>query len=201
MIKIYNFNSSNIEKGKTRVTYISEAASKTKRVASCFEAYPSNYIFCFFVDNNNFFRVNVYKPNFSIEKLITGDIDIASSNDGNEYIFMKALHLTENSAIFIYYKSILDTYPIIQIKQLDENFQLNNFKSYGQIQLNKYDFHPNLFLNDIIKIKSNQIYFSSISQNKEILYIVNFHFYNKFDKFVIRYYIIKIYELYGKKNY
>ena len=62
-----------------------------------------------------------------------------------------------------------------------------------------YDLNPNYYVNDIVKINSNQIYYSSTSQDKRILYIIKLNFYNEFSKFVIRYYTIRLYELYRKK--
>ena len=50
----------------------------------------------------------------------------------------------------------------------------------------------------MIKIKDNQICFSSTNNDKDTLYIVIFNFYNDYEKFVIRYYEIKLYDLYNK---
>ena len=56
-----------------------------------------------------------------------------------------------------------------------------------------------LLYNDLININSNQICFTSVSKDKKTLYITIFYFYNEYTKMVIRYYSIKLYELYHKK--
>ena len=132
--------------------------------------------------------------------VLSKSIDTTLSDAIHEDIFMKAIHLTENAGIFIYYKSFYYAYPIIQIKEWNGYAGLNNFKSFGQIQIDKYFLNPNFYVNDIVKINSSQIYFSSISQDKKTFYIVKLSFYNEFSKFVIRYYTIRLYELYGKKS-
>ena len=127
-----------------------------------------------------------------LQKIFSKPIDSTTCSAGNENIFMKAINLTENTGIFLYYKNFSCMHPFIQIKEWNGDSNLNDFKSFGKIQLNKYDFYPDLNSNDIIKINSTIIYFSSTSKNKEILYIVKFNFYNNFTKFVIRYYIIAL---------
>jgi hypothetical protein len=71
-----------------------------------------------------------------------------------------------------------------------------NFKVFN---LDKFSFNANLLYNDLININLNQICFTTVSPDKEILYIIIFNFYNKYTKMVIRYYSIKLYELYHKK--
>ena len=67
------------------------------------------------------------------------------------------------------------------------------------IALDKYRLNANYLYNDIIRIKIYQICFSSISQDKDILYIIIFNFFNDYNKLMIRYYTIQLYELYHKK--
>ena len=200
IVKIYYFNSTDIKTGYKRTTNIRyQICSNNKKSSSCFEAHPSHYIFCFFQDSNYGFTINVYDSTLSINRKLEKEIDNEPYAIGNENIFLKALHLTQNVGFFIYYKSISYTYPFIQIKEYDGNDELNDFNSYGLIKLNKYIFNQNLHLNDAVKVKEDQIYFSSCSPEKTILYIVLFNFYNEFSKLVIRYYSIKLYELYNKK--
>ena len=199
MLKYYYFTSNNIESGYIRVKHKYQTCTYKKKVSSCFQAHPSNYIFCFFVDDNYKYKLHIYEPTSEMDKKFEDNIDTGENADGNENLFLKTLHLKENVGIFIYYKSISYTYPIIKIKEWDGNNNLNDFNSFGLISLNKYIFNPNLFLNDIIKLKENYICFSSTSQDKEILYIVVLYFYNNYNKLVIRYYTIQLYNLYNKK--
>ena len=199
MIKLYTFDTTDIGTGSTRIIFLYQRATNKKKSTSCFEAPPSNYIFCFFQDNNYYFTIYVYAATLSLTKLFGKEFDYASYIAGNENLFMKALHLTQNAGFYIYYKTLSNTFPTIQIKEWDEGSLLNDFNSFGTIELDKYSFNPNLHLNDVIKLGTNQICFSSTSPEKEILYIVIFNFYENFSKFVIRYYTIKLYELYNKK--
>ena len=130
MIKLYNFYSINMETGNTREAYKYQSASKNKKIVSCFETYPSNYIYCFFVDNSNSFTVNMYQPTLNLQIVLSKSIDTTLNDAIHEDIFMKAIHLTENAGIFIYYKSFYYAYPIIQIKEWDGYSGLNNFKSF-----------------------------------------------------------------------
>ena len=198
MIKLYTFNKTDIGRGSTRVIHKYQQAT-SKKSTCCFEAPPSNYIFCFFQDNYYRFTIHVYDPTLSLTKLFGKEFDSASYVAGNENLFMKALHLIQNAGFYIYYKTISNTYPTIQIKEWNGGSLLNDFNSFGTIKLDKYNFNSNLHLNDVIKLGTNQICFSSTSPEKEILYIVIFNFYENFSKFVIRYYTIKLYELYNKK--
>ena len=107
MVKIYYFNSTDIETGYKRISTIKyQICSNNKKSSSCFEAHPSNYIFCFFQDDKYKFTVNVYDPTLSIIKKLGKEIDSEDYAIGNENIFLKALHLTKNVGFFIYYKSI-----------------------------------------------------------------------------------------------
>ena len=199
MLKYYYFNSNNIVNGYIRVKQKYKTCTYNKKMSSCFQAHPSNYIFCFFVDSNFKYMLHIYEPTNEMNKKFEKDIDSGEFAEENERLFLKTIHLKGNVGIFIYYKSISYTYPFIKIKEWDGNNNLNDFKSFGLISPNKYIFNPNLLLNDIIKLKNSQYCFSSTSPDKEILYIVILYFYNDYNKLVIRYYTIQLYKLYNKK--
>ena len=199
MFKLHFFNSTFIENGNYIVTTKFRLISNNIKISSCFEAYSSTSIFCFFQNTDYSFTIYVYQSDVELEKKAETVIDTGSYAVGNENIFLKAIYLTQYAGFFIYYKSTSYTYPRVQIKEWDGDDDINNFNSFGIISLNKYSFNPNLHLNDVVKFQTNQICFSSSSPNKEILYIVIFNFYNNYSKFVIRYYKIKLYELYNKK--
>ena len=199
MTKIMCFNPTDISNGFTRITYKTEFTTNFGKIASCFEAFPSYYIFCLFLNDEYKFKVIVYESNLNLDEKYSKTIDFTSEEEGNENFFLKTLHLKENVGFFLYYKTIDCSYPFIRILEYDGNENFNNFNSFGLISLNKYNFNYNLHLNDMIKIKDNQICFSSTNNDKDTLYIVIFNFYNDYEKFVIRYYEIKLYDLYHKK--
>ncbi len=73
---------------------------------------------------------------------------------------------------------------------------------YTYILLNSYIFNPDLSVNDIIKLNKDLVCYSSVSTDKEILYIVMLNFFeNKGRKVKIRYFIINIFSLYHYKFY
>ena len=195
---LYIFNSTilNVDNKKIHKVY---KVSSGKKMVSCYEDINSTYIFCFYQDKDNYFKIGIYGP-ISLVVKKAFEIDQAEYLDENIYIFLKYIYLVKNVGFFIYYKSVNYKYPVIQIKEWDGNKTINDYKFFGLIYLDgKYAFNYNLHLNDIIKIKENQICYSSTSLNKENIYIVIFNFYDSFSKLKIRYYMIKLYELYHKK--
>ena len=198
MMKIFSFNSTNIITGNTREVFKFEYCSERRKIASCFETNPSNYVICFYLGNSYEFIVIIYAGYLNLEQIFIKDIDTGMEAVENENLFLKGIHLTKNVGFFIYYKGISYTYPFVQIKEYDGSDDLKDFNSFGIIYINKYSFNSYLHLNDLIKINENQICFSSTASDKNILYIITFNFYDDYNQFVIRYYTIKLYELYNK---
>ena len=195
---LYSFDST-ILNADNRITDKVSKVSSGKKMVSCYEDINSTYIFCFYQDKGNYFKIIIYDP-ISLEDKKAFEIDQAEYLDENIYIFLKSIYLMKNVGFFIYYKSINYKYPFIQIKEWDGDKIIKDYKLYGLINLDgKYEFNYNLHLNDIIKIKENQICYVSTSLDKENIYIVIFNFYDSFSKLKIRYYMIKLYELYNKK--
>ena len=196
MCKIYYFNSTDISKGYERVknTYYT---SSNRKISTCFQSPTSNYIFCFFQNNSFFFNIIVIEPNLELTCKLIKNIDLGEDSEENENIFFKGIYLINNTGFYLYYKN-MSSDPIISIKEWDGINEIKDYNNFEKFTLDKFKFNAHVSYNDLINIKSNQICFTTISENKEILYIIIFNFYNNYTKFVIRYYTIKLYELYNK---
>ena len=197
MCKIYYFNSTDISNGYERVANRNTPSAKRK-ITSCFQSPITSYIFCFYQNDNYEFMIIIYEPKLELNEKLRKVLDTGESNDEDEYIFFKCIYLISNVGFYIYYKSI-SSYPYIAIKGWDGNSLINTYKNYEIFALDKYRLNANYLYNDIIRIKIYQICFSSISQDKDILYIIIFNFFNDYNKLMIRYYTIQLYELYHKK--
>jgi len=197
MFKIYYFNSTDITNGYERVIRI-YYTSANRKIASCFQSPTTYYIFCFFQNFYIYFEIIIIEPTLKLDYKYSQVIDKGEYGDeyANEYIFFKVVYLINNVGFYLYYKSISSN-PIIAIKEWNGANQINDY-NFEVFTLNKFKFNANLLYNDLINIKTNQICFTTVSEDKKTLYIIIFNFYNEYTKMAIRYYSIKLYELYHK---
>jgi len=193
--KIYYFNSTDIAHGYESVANL-DLRTINRKIISCFQSPTSNYIFCFYQNILSLFFIIIIQPTIqlNLEQMI--QIDIGDTYGNNEYVFYKGINLINNVGFYLYYKSI-SSYPTIAIKEWNGE-EINDY-NFQNFILDKFDFNANLLYNDLININSNQICFTSVSKDKKNLYITVFYFYDEYNKMVIRYYSIKLYELYHKK--
>ena len=196
MCKIYYFNSTNITNGYERVSK-NDFLSANRKITSCFQSPTTNYIFCFFQNIYLYFNIIVIEPTLELNTKINMIIDSGENGDDNEYIFFKGIYLINNAGFYLYYKSISSN-PTIAIKEWNGSNQINDY-NFKNFTLDKFNFNANVSYNDLININSYQICFTTISTDKTIIYIIIFNFYKEYTKMVIRYYSIKLYELYNKK--
>ena len=121
LTKIMTFNSTDISNGYSRIQYKTQFSSRLSKISSCFEAFPSYYIFCFCLDSEFNFKVFIYDSTLELDIKYSNYIDSTSEEEGDQNFFLKALHLKENVGFFLYYKTIIYLYPFIQIKEYDGN--------------------------------------------------------------------------------
>ena len=197
MFKIYYFNSTDITNGYERVinTYY---ASANRKITSCFQSPTTYYIFCFFQNIYISFLIVVIEPKLELPHIYSQVIDSSEYQTEylNEYIFFKVVYLINNVGFYLYYKSISSN-PTIAIKEWDGEEKISDY-NFEVFTLDKYSFNAYLLYNDLININENQICFTTVSKDKKTLYIIIFNFYNEYTKMAIRYYSIKLYELYHK---
>ena len=200
MCKIYYFSSTDINSGYTRVVY-KGIKSANRRISSCYQSLDTLYIFCFYQNPEQKFKIIIFEPNLELEQICDADIEPKEKGEGegNEYIFFKGVYLVGNAGFFLYYKTISSAYPSIALREWDNLKAMKKYKEYEVFTIEKYKLNSHVYFNDLIRIKKYQICFSSISENKEILVIIIFNFYDDYSQFTIRYYIILMYNLYNKK--
>ena len=196
LFKLY-YEDNNILIGNTSTEMIHSRGG----MASCFETEDCAYIICFYLCSlsSRTYKIIIFDKNLN---KITPEL-IIFSNIIEENIFFKCIHYQENKGIFIYYDKINDEgpYPIILFKA-KKNQTIINWDSLTEIKINySYIFEYNANLNDFIKISNEFICFSSVSQEKDILYIVMINIFDNESKVKIRYYLIRTFELYNYKFY
>ena len=166
---------------------------------SCFQS-PSGLVYCLYLTqyNNIYFNLTKYENDFTNK--VSLDFE---SNVNNEYNFFKCIHFKDEIIVMIYYHYFTNVLnPIIIFKEFNiENQKFENYFSEGPyisgIQIKK-TLYNNLLLNDFIKLNNNKFVFAATVEDKETLYIILINIFGN-RKVKIRYYSIKIYELYHYK--
>ena len=190
----------NFKDTDTKIDELKELNAYGKGV-SCTQS-SSGLIYCLFMDiyeEEKSLNLAKYESNF------TGKISIAIGEDiYDDNIFLKCILLKDEVIILAYYAYISDTYyPILLFRKF--NIEKKEFESYipdygyfSGIILQIKDISNNILLNDIISVNENKLAFTTVSKNKEILYIILINFYKE-EKVKIRYYSINLYSLYHYK--
>ena len=162
------------------------------KISNCYLSNTS-IIICIYISNNSYFEI-FFDTNLKSQK----EIDLLVEYNSN-YPFFKFFHFKDDLDILFHYQSInytnYSTIQIIENKIIESNISTNINKT---IILNKYVFHFNLMLTDIIKIRDNLICLISTKISKEELIIVLINFYNGIE-YNVRYYLIDMFKLYNHK--
>ena len=176
------------------ITSISEKIECDGNMVSCFQT-ETKEIICFYADLSNKYKISVYEEN--LRKKI--EEEIISNKVYSDNNFFKCIHYEAEKGAFLYYDKVDEKgpYPIISFK--DKKIRrFENLDGLGEIKLNSYIFNTSLYLNDFIKISKNVFCLASLSNQKDILYISRLNIFNQ-NKITIRYYLIKIFQLYNYK--
>ena len=169
----------------TKIGITTESAET--KISSCFES-ENNYIFCFYLDTNNNYIINVY--NYDLQ--IIGTTSFSSTYYGDS-TFFKCIHFTEDAGAFLYYDT--DKNIAIQFKNYINGELYDYFNSNPKIKINNNNYMNQTKITDMIKLADKKFCIALISSNNEELnlFVVN----NYVDeKIKIRHYNIKIYNLY-----
>ena len=190
----------NFKDTDTKIDELKELNAYGKGV-SCAQS-SSGLIYCLFMDINEEEKsiiIAKYESNF------TGKISTAIGEDiYDENIFLKCVLLKDEIIIFSYYSYISDDYyPILLFRKFNIEEQkfdpyIPDYGYFSGIKLEIKDISNNILLNDMISVNKKKLAFSTVSKNKEILYIILINFY-KDEKVKIRYYSINLYSLYHYK--
>ena len=161
---------------------------------SCFYTENSNYV-CFYLNNNKYLIIMVLKSDFSGSPVNTNVYQ--SDSDGNRFFF-KGIHLKGEIGFFIYFKANTN-YPTISIYQCDNNYKMNPYSNFENINVGKTTFESDILLNDMVKLNDYQVCFCSLDADKINFKFVIFTLYKNDKLMNIRYYKIEIWTTYGMK--
>ena len=190
----YENNTILIEKQSTDIIH------SRANMVSCYETEDSEHIFCFFILSISNRNYNIIIFDKDLNKTTPELVITPKFMESN--LFLKCIHYEGDKGIFIYYDIINDEelYPIILFKTKN-NESIINWNSLSEIKIDSYIFDYTANLNDIIKISNRTICFSSVSQKKEILYIIMINIFDNESKIKIRFYPIRTFQLYNYKLY
>lgn len=155
---------------------------------SCFMTSSSNSVICAYISNilniNNFCRLAV-DENFNQKVLQCYPNNISSDSN----VFVKAIHLKDESGVFTYFNIYNNHYyPILLFQTLKQISTIyypyytyifaDSITSYSYFGLNTIANNKNIFFNtyclknDLIKIKEDKICYITSSNTNETLYII-----------------------------
>ena len=197
-INNYNYNLNSMP--TSIVKKYSKAIEAYGNMTSCFQTEGGAHILCFYIHSLTEKKYKIITYSLELDKLKPELI--ITSNIIDENIFFKCIFYEAEKGIFIYYDKIDNKgpYPIILFREKRAEEIKEWDKELIKVEINSYIFNTNLNFNDIIKLSKKYICFSSISTDKEILYIVLLNIFERF-KVKIRYYILRTFELYHYKFY
>lgn len=173
---------------------------------SCFKADEFDIIICFILNKYSSYS------SYSVFSIIVLDKELKKKtsetfqiNSFYQNSFYKCIKWRNNVGAFFYYQlnnnknKIFPYFSLRYYKQSTNEVLYYNSNSYQDIEINYKDtqFNIDSSLNDIVKLNEKKICFSTISENKEILYIILINLYQGYLN--IRYYPIEIFNLYGYK--
>ena len=159
---------------------------------SCFQT-EKEYILCSFIELGELEQLSISTPNSNLQSKKSQII--ANINDN---AFTKLLHIKNEIGAFIFFEK--DTnFPIILIKNLKDNFELQNiFTNYDNITLNAnglYTLNPGLFYSDAIKINTSKFVVILTTNDLLNFIICLFDIYDDNSSLRLRYYKIELEQL------
>ena len=137
-------------------------------------------------------------------------LDYVGKKEEDDNIFFKGIYYGDAINIFLYYKNSSGSNPILSMKEFRSEYNqsediyyyyLEDYGKFGYIEIDGKDFNSNYLLNDLLMTPNNDIYFASTSLDREKLYLVTFSLNITNMKMSIKYYTLKMFELYQYKFY
>ena len=171
-------------------------------IISCFETVNKIIICCYMtIDGSSSFFLNIRKYSNELREDVTHTFPVYLKNGKEDVdLFYKCIHLKDEIGVFAYHKLIngINYQPdLIFFEFYNNNFQ-NYLSGQNSISININNLQYTLLLNDLIKINSNKICFSSVSNDKETIHIVILNLFGE-KKIKTRYYSIPSFILYRYK--
>ena len=198
MVKIGHSNnvisySNSCDKQTCSANYNNGTQASDSPIISCYET-TSFYLICFYQNIDKKYIITVYNENLEYNNQFI----LLTSNSIDK--FFKCIHFFEITGIFAYFNNDEKQKIVFQFLDYNSNNIYNHFKEVESIIIQNYFFITNIQLNDIIKVNNKKFFYVSLSENKEILYIISINNYVE-QKFSKRIYKINISNLYNYKIY
>ena len=185
---------------------------KNKHV-DCIVLYPGDKtISCIYLSEDDNYKINLIrndKVNELFEIKNTFTIESPSNLEENKDYFLKVIVLRLNTPIYCYYSGNENEIPTLLIKKKVTNaFILEDaYTEFPVIKLYDYSFNNDIKYNDLVKKGDEEFYFISTNNNVEFLIVAHIKIAkikitatNEYaNRFVIRYYTIKLQEFYNIK--
>ena len=150
--------------------YIESDDSSEGYQTSCFQT-VNGLINCFYSTTNYnkdiFYNILKTTIELSDKKVIS-----FQSEHKNEDSFLKCIHLKDEVGVYAYYSYKSNSYyPVFLFKEFNSNN--DSFIDYlPSFEISKNNFIKNLLINDLIKLTESKIVFSSVIEDKTIVYII-----------------------------
>ena len=198
VFKKYKFNTATLNGGYQIIKNLT--ISNKRRSVSCFET-KNEVIGCFIVSINKYHSVEIFNQNLDHNQSINLE-NITTSDE--EEVFMKAIHLKDEIAIFSFYDNYNKTdAPSTLIKKIDivdSKYQLSDYISdVTKVKCDCEGYSHHYDLNDLVKISDTKFCLMSVSNTSEELKVSLFVLYNSDQKINIRYYKTNFNSKYGIK--
>ena len=200
LFRKYMFLSENIAK-KDSYTIINEqtADGDYNRIVSCFQT-VSSFIVCFFTYDDNNLAFAIFDKNVTETTILK----YKKLNSMSDFIFLKGIHFKDDVGSFAFYINDNSNFKLyISFRKFYETQNSYGSDKYinsvDTIYINKAKFTEYCMLNDFIKFSDNKVCLSTTTESKERLYLVILNLYDNDSKYVIRYYIIELFQLYHYK--
>ena len=116
-----------------------EQTNSNRKITSCFQT-VSQKIVCLYQYSDLTYNIIVFDE-VNNRQLITALDTGENYLYGDIKVYFKGIHLKEEIGIFLYYKSITYTNPILSLKYVNSNLGMTTYKSYNSINIQKSDYN------------------------------------------------------------
>ena len=196
-LKEYMFVSLDISSVGFSMLSTIKVESSDRRIVSCYET-ENHKIVCLYQNKDYIFVISVHSRDLAIiaKRVLSFEVETTKNNT----IFFKCIHLKKEIGVFVYFISSSFNYPVISLEEfIEEKLDINTFNNLSHIEPKYCELNSYFLYNDIIKINDQKFCYTSISTDKEKLYILIGNLYNSDKSFLLNYYKINLFELYNHK--
>ena len=168
---------------------------KNKTAISCFKT--DTKIGCLYKNRTNELKIYIYDNNNNVDSIFGIFLHSIENTIENEDLFYKGIHYYSDFAVFLYYGDYSSN-PIFTIKKFECNTAMCFVNPYITREiLHTNDYNRKYSFNDLVK-SFDDVYYASVSKNREKLYLVHFSLKN-LTEIKLKYYSLELFKLYHQK--